>query len=66
MLESVGVGLNCLVLVVLGCLVSQGPTRENLQTADSQANRQAVMFVFAACFLTKVVWGYIFPQNVHT
>ena len=38
-LESIGVALNCLVLIVSGRVVSQGPTRENLQTADSQAKK---------------------------
>lgn len=29
-LKSVGIALNCLVLIVSGCAVSQGPTRGNL------------------------------------
>lgn len=39
-LESTGVALSCLVLIVSGCVVSHGPTRENLQAADSQANKK--------------------------
>lgn len=69
-LESASVALNCMVLVVLGYAVSQGPTRGNLQIADSQAKKKkkdcAVTFGFAADFLKKVVWGCIFPQNFHT
>lgn len=67
-LESAGVALNCMVLVVLGYAVSQEPTRGNLQIADSQAKKKdcAVTFGFAADFLKKVVWGCIFPQNFHT
>lgn len=62
-LESIGIPLNCLVLIVSGCVVSQGPTRENLQTADSQAKKACSNVWLCSLFSYKGGLGLYFPPE---
>lgn len=65
-LENIGVALNCLVLVVLGCVVSQGPTRENLQTADSQAKKACSnIWLCSLCSYEGGLGLYFSPEISH-